>query len=76
MLWRRQKSQANDNRWDHLPKVLSGGFLQVEIWGIFEKGIGSVISRHPGQDVFFCSALQNHNILCMFVFPDFMVDLQ
>eukprot|EP00913_Durusdinium_trenchii_P013683 g12848.t1 len=22
MLWRRQKSQANDNRWDHLPKVL------------------------------------------------------
>lgn len=21
MLWRRQKSQANDNRWDHLPKA-------------------------------------------------------
>ena len=44
MLWRRQKSQQNDNRWDHLPKVPRP---VIGLWVICKL----MHSMHSGQKV-------------------------
>ena len=62
MLWRRQKSQQNDNRWDHLPKARCA--LAASITG-FNIGMTEILMWRKFVRYFWSLAIYLDIISCL-----------